>query len=77
MGRTVIAFDLYGTILSTGSISAELAKIYGEDKAQLIAPLARRYQLESTWRANSMGKSRHSLVMVVANVSSRRLSLIQ
>ncbi|KAM0344692.1 hypothetical protein ACHAPU_007287 [Fusarium lateritium] len=55
MGRTVIAFDLYGTLLSTGSISAELAKLYGEDKAQSIASLARRYQLESTWRANSMG----------------------
>ncbi|KAF4332334.1 haloacid dehalogenase type II [Fusarium beomiforme] len=58
MERTVIAFDLYGTILSTGSISGELAKLYGEDKAQSIAALARRYQLESTWRVTSMGAYR-------------------
>jgi 2-haloacid dehalogenase len=55
MGRTVVAFDLYGTILSTASIAGELANIYGQDKAQSIATLARRYQLEYTWRANSMG----------------------
>lgn len=55
MGQTVIAFDLYGTILSTESIAGELAKLYGQDKAQSIASLARRYQLEYTWRANSMG----------------------
>lgn len=58
MGRTVIAFDLYGTILSTGSIAGELAELYGQDKAQSIAALARRYQLESTWRVTSMGKLR-------------------
>ncbi|KAF5253451.1 hypothetical protein FANTH_1669 [Fusarium anthophilum] len=60
MGRTVIAFDLYGTILSTGSIAGELAELYGQDKAQSIAALARRYQLESTWRVTSMGKLRQA-----------------
>lgn len=53
--KTVIAFDLYGTLLSTESIAHELAKIYGEDKAKSIAALWRRYQLEYTWRINSMG----------------------
>lgn len=56
MAKTVIAFDLFGTILSTDSISQELAKIYGDDAAGKIAPLARRYQLEYTWRCNSMGQ---------------------
>jgi len=55
MAKTVIAFDLFGTILSTDSIAKELAEIYGEDAANKIAPLARRYQLEYTWRCNSMG----------------------
>ncbi|KAI2622735.1 haloacid dehalogenase [Hypomontagnella submonticulosa] len=54
--KTVIAFDLYGTLLSTESIAHELAKIYGEDKAKSIAALWRRYQLEYTWRINSMGE---------------------
>lgn len=53
--KTIIAFDLYGTLLSTESIADELAKIYGEDKAKSLAALWRRYQLEYTWRINSMG----------------------
>jgi len=55
--KTVIAFDLYGTLLSTESIAKELAKSFGEDKAQSIATLWRRYQLEYTWRINSMGEA--------------------
>ncbi|KAL7620086.1 hypothetical protein AAE478_010636 [Parahypoxylon ruwenzoriense] len=51
-----IAFDLYGTLLSTESIAHELAKVYDEDKAQFLAALWRRYQLEYTWRINSMGE---------------------
>ncbi|KAI0206601.1 haloacid dehalogenase [Astrocystis sublimbata] len=54
--KVVIAFDLYGTLLSTDSIATELAKIYGEDKAQSLATAWRRYQLEYTWRSNSMGQ---------------------
>ncbi|KAI1371636.1 haloacid dehalogenase [Hypoxylon crocopeplum] len=54
--KTVIAFDLYGTLLSTESIAHELAKIYDEDKAKSLAALWRRYQLEYTWRINSMGE---------------------
>ncbi|GAP91578.2 putative haloacid dehalogenase [Rosellinia necatrix] len=53
--KVVIAFDLYGTLLSTGSIADELAKIYGQEKALSLAALWRRYQLEYTWRINSMG----------------------
>jgi 2-haloacid dehalogenase len=55
--RIAIAFDLYGTLLSTESIAHELAKLFGEDKSGSIAALWRRYQLEYTWRSNSMGTS--------------------
>ncbi|KAH7304759.1 HAD-like domain-containing protein [Stachybotrys elegans] len=55
MSTTVIAFDLYGTLLSTSSISEELAKTYGEAKAKSIAAEARRYQLEYSWRVTCMG----------------------
>ncbi|KAI1747627.1 haloacid dehalogenase [Xylaria castorea] len=54
--KVVIAFDLYGTLLSTESIADELAKIYGDEKAQSLAAVWRRYQLEYTWRINSMGQ---------------------
>ncbi|KAI0868230.1 haloacid dehalogenase [Hypoxylon argillaceum] len=57
-GKVVIAFDLYGTLLSTESIADELAKVYGADNAQSLAALWRRYQLEYTWRINSMGQYR-------------------
>jgi 2-haloacid dehalogenase len=53
--KTVIAFDLYGTLLSTESIAKELATHFSNEKASTIAALWRRYQLEYTWRMNSMG----------------------
>jgi len=52
----IIAFDLYGTLLDTESISKQLAEHFGQEKAQSIAAAWRRYQLEYTWRLNSMGK---------------------
>lgn len=52
--KSVIAFDLYGTLLSTESIAKELAAHFGDEKASTIAALWRRYQLEYTWRMNSM-----------------------
>ncbi|KAL7938854.1 haloacid dehalogenase [Trichoderma chlorosporum] len=55
MAPTIIAFDLYGTILSTDSIGKALAGLFGNEKAKTIATQARRYQLEYTWRINSMG----------------------
>lgn len=56
MGKIVVAFDLYGTLLSTESIAVELATHFGEEKAKSVAALWRRYQLEYTWRLNSMSK---------------------
>jgi 2-haloacid dehalogenase len=53
--KTVVAFDLYGTLLSTDSIATQLAIHFGDTKAQAISALWRRYQLEYTWRLNSMG----------------------
>ncbi|KFX87439.1 hypothetical protein V490_08242, partial [Pseudogymnoascus sp. VKM F-3557] len=52
--KTVIAFDLYGTLLSTDSIAKELSSHFGDEKAKSLAALWRRYQLEYTWRLNSM-----------------------
>ncbi|KAJ5294789.1 hypothetical protein PENANT_c014G05943 [Penicillium antarcticum] len=53
---TVVAFDLYGTLLSTESIVKQLEKHFGHAKAQSISALWRRYQLEYTWRLNSMDR---------------------
>ncbi|KAL4921333.1 HAD-like domain-containing protein [Aspergillus aurantiobrunneus] len=52
--KKVLAFDLYGTLLSTESISRHLESHF-PTKAQSISALWRRYQLEYTWRLNSMG----------------------
>ncbi|KAJ5208278.1 hypothetical protein N7449_002657 [Penicillium cf. viridicatum] len=54
--KTVVAFDLYGTLLSTESIAKQLEKHCDNAKAQSISALWRRYQLEYTWRLNSMGR---------------------
>lgn len=50
----VIGFDLYGTLLSTESIAKKLADHFGQEKAQQLAATWRKYQLEYTWRSNSM-----------------------
>ncbi|KAK8243566.1 haloacid dehalogenase, type II [Phyllosticta capitalensis] len=52
--KIVVAFDAYGTLLSTESIAEKLAEHFGHDKAQTIAAAWRKYQLEYTWRLNSM-----------------------
>ncbi|PSR82727.1 HAD-like domain-containing protein [Coniella lustricola] len=52
--KITIAFDLYGTLLSTSSIADDLAKHFGADKADAIATRWRQYQLEYTWRLTSM-----------------------
>ncbi|CAG8116855.1 unnamed protein product [Penicillium salamii] len=54
--ETIVAFDLYGTLLSTESIVNQLEKHFGHAQAHSISALWRRYQLEYTWRLNSMGK---------------------
>ncbi|OJD14995.1 haloacid dehalogenase, type II [Emergomyces pasteurianus Ep9510] len=51
---TVLAFDLYGTLLSTESIAEKLAEYFAPEQGSSIAALWRRYQLEYTWRLNSM-----------------------
>ncbi|KAI9370239.1 HAD-like domain-containing protein [Aspergillus egyptiacus] len=50
----VLAFDLYGTLLSTESIAKKLESHF-PSKAQSISTSWRQYQLEYTWRLNSMG----------------------
>jgi len=52
--QTILAFDLYGTLLSTESIADKLSSKFGEDKGPQLASKWRLYQLEYTWRLNSM-----------------------
>lgn len=61
--KQVIAFDLYGTLLDTSSISTDLfnaltpeTSISQEDADQITAKW-RQYQLEYTWRLSSMSSS--------------------
>jgi len=54
--KIVLAFDAYGTVLSTESIAKQLAEHFGEVKAGTIAQTWRKYQLEYTWRLNSMSQ---------------------
>lgn len=54
--KIVLAFDAYGTLLSTESIAKKLASHFGQEKAQTIAATWRKYQLEYTWRLNSMSE---------------------
>lgn len=55
--KVIVAFDLYDTLLSTASISKTLASFIPLEIAEPLALLWRRYQLEYTWRLNSLGKS--------------------
>lgn len=52
----VLAFDVYGTLLSTESIAKQLAEHIGKEKADIVARDWRRWHLEYTWRLNSMSK---------------------
>lgn len=55
MPKTLLAFDLYGTLLSTSSIATTLSRQFPAADASSLALTFRKYQLEYTWRANSMG----------------------
>lgn len=50
----ILAFDIYGTLLSTGSIAKQLATHFGQEKADDLAVLWRRIQVEYTWRLTCM-----------------------
>jgi 2-haloacid dehalogenase len=66
----VLAFDAYGTLLSTESIAGQLASHVGEEKAKTVAATWRKYQLEYTWRANSMGKMIVSCILLTVSTNS-------
>lgn len=55
--KHVLAFDIYGTILDTNSLNVGHQSLLDidADKAAALSLLWRRYQLEYTWRLNSMG----------------------
>ncbi|EPQ51691.1 hypothetical protein GLOTRDRAFT_48581 [Gloeophyllum trabeum ATCC 11539] len=56
--KKVLAFDIYGTLLDTGAIAQAIQKYVKEieaaDQAKALAASWRTYQLEYTWRLNSM-----------------------
>ncbi|KLO18293.1 haloacid dehalogenase [Schizopora paradoxa] len=56
--KYVLAFDIYGTLLDTSKVGGDLASTFAleEERAADISALWRRYQLEYTWRLNSMNK---------------------
>lgn len=64
----VLAFDAYGTLLSTESIAKELAEHFGQEKAQTIAATWRKYQLEYTWRLNSMNQYEPFSIMTMRSL---------
>ncbi|PAV18084.1 haloacid type II [Pyrrhoderma noxium] len=51
-----LAFDVYGTLCDTASISSAIAKYLSieRDRANVVSSTWRIYQLEYTWRMNSM-----------------------
>jgi 2-haloacid dehalogenase len=55
--KIIVAFDAYGTLLSTESVAKKLAEWLGDEKAGVLAQSWRKYQLEYTWRLNSMCES--------------------
>ncbi|PYI18713.1 haloacid dehalogenase, type II [Aspergillus violaceofuscus CBS 115571] len=57
MAEVIVAFDIYGTLLSFESATHELSQHLQADaeRARTVAQTWRRYQLEYTWRLNSMG----------------------
>ncbi|KAI5120066.1 hypothetical protein M0805_002628 [Coniferiporia weirii] len=56
MAKLVLAFDIYGTLLDTNSIARSISNHLqlDDDQAANVSALWRRYQLEYTWRLNSM-----------------------
>lgn len=65
--KLIIAFDLYGTLLDTASISTDLSTILGPTllpapKADELAAKWRQYQLEYTWRISTQQSSDHTYI---------------
>lgn len=54
---TVLAFDVYGTLIDTAGVTGRLAELVG-DRAAVISAQWRAKQLEYTWRYGLMGKYR-------------------
>ena len=55
--EVLLAFDLYGTLLSTETITGKLSDLFGDESGQKVAARWRALQLEYTWRLNSMRES--------------------
>jgi hypothetical protein len=57
----VLAFDAYGTLLSTESIAKKLAEHFGQEKATGIAAKWRLYQLEYTWQVQTARRATNAI----------------
>ena len=68
--KTVIAFDLFGTLLSTESVARELGELFGQQHAGPLAASWRRYQLEYSWRITCMGTSTQTRRVTASRISS-------
>ncbi|GKZ53337.1 hypothetical protein AnigIFM63309_009253 [Aspergillus niger] len=67
MGDIVLAFDIYGTLLSFEAVTHELERFLNDEtRARTVAQTWRRYQLEYTFRLNSMGRY-HTFLEVTRN----------
>ncbi|KAJ4397234.1 hypothetical protein N0V93_001458 [Gnomoniopsis smithogilvyi] len=66
--KLIIAFDLYGTLLDTSSISTDLLNALtpeislSQEQADQITAKWRQYQLEYTWRLTSMSSTEVSYI---------------
>ena len=58
MSRMLVAFDLYGTLVNPQDINKKLSQHFGKEQATSVATVWRKYQLEYTWRLNSMSKTK-------------------
>jgi 2-haloacid dehalogenase len=72
MNKIIVAFDLYGTLLSTASIANKLASHFGYETADSIAAVWRKYQLEYTWRLNSMSESPSDVCRAFSALTTHR-----
>jgi hypothetical protein len=64
----IIAFDLYGTLVTPQRARERLVELFGQENAEQVATLWRRYQLEYTWRLNSMGNIQRPCNITITNL---------
>ncbi|PWY76273.1 haloacid dehalogenase [Aspergillus heteromorphus CBS 117.55] len=77
--QPILAFDIYGTLLSFEVVTQQLEHYLDDSaRARTVSQTWRRYQLEYTWRLNSMGRyqpfldvTKNALVHALADTDAR------